>query len=158
MAIFGTLEVIKTQTINSRLLKAIEYLETADLPSVFSKVTQENKQTVEIEGKRIFVIFQKYNSKLLSDVKLEGHKQYIDIQYIYSGEERIFLANENDILKTDTYSPEKDIHFPEVKSFSHIQLRKGDAAILFPEDLHGPCCCVDFPAEVQKIVIKVALK
>jgi biofilm protein TabA len=68
------------------------------------------------------------------------------------------LATEKDIVKRDNYQCEKDIYFPEVKSFSFIQLRKSDAAILFPEDLHGPCCCIDKPSLVQKIVVKVEVE
>jgi biofilm protein TabA len=158
MAIFGTLDVLKKQTSNQRLIKAIEYLGKADLQAVFSTITIDKSQKVEIEGDKIFAIFQTYNSKKLEDVKLEGHRKYIDIQYIFSGEERILLASSKDIVTPYTYNSEKDIYFPAVKSFSHIQLRAGDGAIISPEDIHGPCCCVDKPKLAQKIVVKVAVE
>jgi YhcH/YjgK/YiaL family protein len=157
MAIFGTIEILKKQTQNAQLLKALDFILKTDIKSVFAQVTPEKKQTIEIDGKKIFAIFQSYSSKLPDDTKIEGHKEYIDIQYIFSGEERILLASEKDIVSPDPYNSEKDVYFPKVKNSSNIQLRKGDAAILFPEDLHGPCCCIDKPMPVEKVVIKVAV-
>lgn len=157
MAIFGTLAVARQQTNNPRLVKAIDFLMANNLQTVFNEVSTENKKTIEIEGDTIFAIFQEYTSKPLDGLKPEGHKKYIDIQYIFDGEETILLASTADITMPDNYDPVKDIYFPEVAACSQIRMRKNDAAILFPEDLHGPCGCVDKPCTVRKVVVKVAL-
>jgi YhcH/YjgK/YiaL family protein len=155
MAIIGSTEILEKQTQNNRIHKALDYLKNADIHQEFTAVSPGNNKTVEIEGKSIFAIYQAYDSKSLDTIKLEGHLKYIDIQYIFEGEEQILLASKADIVKDDTYNEEKDFYFPEVKKYASIQLKSEDAAILFPEDLHGPGYCIEKPASVKKIVIKV---
>jgi biofilm protein TabA len=157
MALFGTLGVLKLQTQNVKLQRAINYLEENNLREIFESVSPGNNRIIEIEGKQVYAIFQEYLSKLPHDVKIEGHHKYIDIQYIFEGKEIIRLASEKDIISPDVYITEKDVHFPSVAEYSQLLLRKGDAAIFYPEDLHGPCCCIDYPKNVKKIVVKVAV-
>jgi YhcH/YjgK/YiaL family protein len=118
---------------------------------------ENGSKKINLEGDDIIVNFQTYTSRAKNDLKIEGHKKYIDIQYLFSGEECIYLASQKDVLKAEDLDTEKDVFFAEVKSASAIHLRKGDALILMPEDLHGPGYCIDNLSEVQKIVIKVAV-
>lgn len=155
MAIIGSLEILEKQTQHKRILKALDYLKNTDIKQVFSAVSPGNNKKVEIEEKSIFAIYQTYESKTQETIKLEGHIKYIDIQYIFEGEEQILLASKADIIKDDAYNDEKDLYFPEVKKYAAIQLKAEDGAVLFPEDLHGPGYCIDKPANVKKIVIKV---
>ncbi len=157
MAIVGSIEVLKEQTQNQRLLKALNYLSTADISKEFEGVTTEKNKKIEIESDKIFAIYQIYLNKSHDTIKIEGHQQYIDIQYIHEGEEQIFLAPLSAIVENDLYNSEKDLYFPKVESFSIIQLNTTDGAILFPADLHGPGYCVNTPSPVKKIVIKVAV-
>lgn len=155
MAIIGSIEVLEKQTQRKSILKALDYLKNTDINQEFSTVSLGNNKEVEIEGRSIFAIYQTYDSKTHDIIKLEGHVKYIDIQYIFEGEEQILLASKADIIKDDPYNEEKDFYFPEVKKYAAIQLKSEDAALLFPEDLHGPGYCIEKPAVVKKIVIKV---
>lgn len=157
MALVGSLKVLKQQTQKSRLIAAIEYLENTDIKTEFKDVSAGNNKIIELNGKTIFAIYQTYESKPHNEIKVEGHKKYIDIQYIFEGNEQILLASPSDILKEDNYNEEKDIYFPKIKAYSIVQLKPGDGAILFPEDLHGPGYCVQEPGSIKKIVIKVAV-
>jgi biofilm protein TabA len=38
-----------------------------------------------------------------------------------------------------------------------VRLSAGRFMVLFPEDAHAPCCVWDQPAEVMKVVVKVAV-
>jgi YhcH/YjgK/YiaL family protein len=157
MALIGTLEVLKKQTTNQKILSALDYLQNTNVTELFSKVLHENSLKIEIQNKTIFAIFQEYTSKLENEIKMEGHKKYIDIQFVYEGNEKIYLSSEKYISKPDNYDAEKDVYFPKVNALWSISLIQNTAAILFPDDLHGPGYCFDKPEIVKKIVIKVEI-
>lgn len=98
-----------------------------------------------IDGAAIFAVYQTYTSKFPKHVKIEGHQKYIDIQFIFDGTEHILLATE------------KDVVFPKCGDYLWAKLRAGEAAILYPEDLHGLGYCADSLALAKKIVVKVSV-
>jgi biofilm protein TabA len=158
MALFGTLDVLAKQVADHALLKqGIQYLKSVDMKEMFADVTPGNNKKVEIKGKELFAIYQTYDSKPLSALKFEGHKRYIDIQFIFSGEEFIGVAGLGQITQPDAYNDEKDIHLSKVGRYSNWLMLPGEAAILYPEDMHAPCMAVNEPVAVKKVVVKVAL-
>ncbi|QQS52366.1 MAG: YhcH/YjgK/YiaL family protein [Bacteroidota bacterium] len=157
MAIVGNLRTLASQTSHTRILQALDYLSQTDLNAIFLTLSEGSSKTMEIDGKALFAIFQTYTSKTGETIKMEGHRQYIDVQYIFEGEEKILLASEEDITEADTYNVEKDYFFPKVAAFSSVILRQGEGAVLTPLDLHGPGYCVDKPGIVKKVVVKVAV-
>jgi len=48
---------------------------------------------VETDGERIFTIFQKYDSKDGLEPVFEEHRKFIDVQYLHSGCELIFVLD-----------------------------------------------------------------
>jgi YhcH/YjgK/YiaL family protein len=158
MALFGTLDVLAAQAPAHELLKeGIYFLQTVNMKELFNSVTPGNNKKIEIKGKQLFAIFQTYDSKPLDALKFEGHKKYIDIQFVYSGEEMIGIAGLQQVSERAEYNVEKDIHFSKVSRFSKWLLLPGDAAIFFPEDMHAPGMAVEQPGAVQKVVIKIAV-
>jgi len=158
MAIFGSLGVLQEQVSDSYLFEGISFLMNTDLGEIFKRVSPDNKEVVEIDGKNVYAIFQEYDTKLPEAVKMEGHEKYIDIQFIYEGNEQIDICGLNEITESDEYNDEKDIYFPEVSSYSSMVLNAGYGAILFPEDIHGPARCIGTPGRVKKVVIKVSVE
>lgn len=158
MAIIGTLSTIKDQANNTLFQKAINYLSTTDLDSIFEKVSTNKTVEIEIDGRDSFAIFQTYETKPIAEANMEGHKKYIDIQYIHSGVEQILVAPYSRIIKEGKYDKDKDLHFSKVADYSSFRMNAGMACILYPEDLHAPCISIDAPTKVEKIVIKVAIK
>lgn len=111
----------------------------------------------EIDGTDIYAFVQEYDSKLKDVAKNEGHRNYIDIQFIVSGEEIIEVC---DIafskLKTE-YNPEKDVefYFDAEKPTSCILL-SNEYTILFPHEIHKPGIAInEQQTPVKKIVVKV---
>ncbi|MBD7912182.1 YhcH/YjgK/YiaL family protein [Clostridium sp. Sa3CVN1] len=52
---------------------------------------------------------------------------------------------------------EKDVaFFKDIEHSSKLEINSGEYAIFFPEDGHKPCCALDAPSKVKKIVVKVA--
>jgi len=157
MASFGTLDILTNQTNTALFKQCINYLQNTNLDEIFAKVSPDNPIEIEIDGRNTYAIFQTYETKDIANAKMEGHRRYIDIQYIHSGVEQILVSPISRIVKKAEYDKERDLHFPKVADYSNFRLTAGMACILYPEDLHAPCISVDAPSKVQKIVIKVAL-
>lgn len=126
--------------------KAFDFIRKTD----FSKLVDGK---YEIDGDNIFALVQEYKTKDKVKAKLEGHRKYIDIQYLHSGVELIAYANlENQIVISD--DEEKDLAFYEGDG-SFIKLESQMFAIFFPQDLHMPGIKLTNANKVKKIVIKV---
>ena len=156
MAIFGTLQTLERQADPKKFGAALHFLKTYNLSSVFDNLSDGEKKIVEIDGKKVYAIFQKYNTKSLSQARLEGHKKYIDLQFIHKGTEQIGYADIADITGPADYDPANDIFFTTALRTSFITLAPSQAAILTPDDLHAPCLSTSpLPTPVCKIVIKI---
>ena len=112
----------------------------------------------EILGDDLFASVQAYNS-VTEDGKMEAHEKYVDIQFIVSGKETMYV---NDIQKsklTDAYREDWDVAFYEVDdNASVLTLTPGSFVVLLPNDAHRPCVAFGGVSEpVQKIVMKVKL-
>ncbi|MBK8808579.1 MAG: YhcH/YjgK/YiaL family protein [Bacteroidales bacterium] len=158
MAITGTIDSLKKQiATDSNLSKALAYLSDTNVSEIFTKLYLGEKKVVEIDGKNIFAIFSKYLPKNALDAKFEAHLKYIDIQYMFEGEERILIADIDKIMHPEPYNEEKDIYFMEARNHSELYLSKDDAVIFFPFDLHAPSIkAIKSDVIVSKVVIKVS--
>jgi len=132
------------------ILTALRYLRTCD----FSRL--ENKK-YEIDGENIFMIVSEYETKAPADKKAEQHKTYIDLHYIISGQEMIGWGHNNEANRiADPYDAIKErVLYEIVKDELYFPLKKGMAALLFPEDIHRPGLDYDGKQKVTKAVIKI---
>ena len=114
--------------------------------------------TVEIDGTNVFAIVQRYDTVKTDVPKFEYHQQYIDVQFIASGEEVIGWAPRERMLLTEAYDAGKDIAFGTVEKgkWTAAYLQAGQLAVLFPEDGHAPKNAAGAESSVMKIVVKVA--
>jgi len=129
--------------------------------SVFSFLRQHNLDALpagrtDLEGDALFALAQEYETKPISEGKLEAHKAYIDIQFIVSGEEFIGYAPLKNQPVAKAFDPAKDIGFYDGEAWFTLY-RKGMFAILFPHDAHLPGRHTDKPTQVKKIVFKIAV-
>ena len=128
--------------------KAINFLQETDFSNF-------QTGTVEIDGENIFAIISGYQTKDQKSCRLEAHKKYIDIQYIFSGSELIGYAPLNNQTVIEKYDEEKDVVFFEGET-SLMKLDAGMFAIFFPDDLHKPCInASENPETVQKVVVNI---
>ena len=158
MALFGTTATLEKQACKNKYGKVFDFLKNYDLASAFAGMNPGDKKTVEIDGKNVYAIFQVYKTKLHENAKLEGHRNYADVQYIYEGAEIIGYADLQDIDAEPEYNAEKDIYFCHSnKQLSHVILKAGEAAILEPCDLHAPCMMIGQQQVAKKIGFKVKM-
>ena len=104
--IYDTLEHAgQYRKLSGNLAKALDYLTGTELETV-------EAGRVEIDGERVFALFQSYETKPEND-RPEAHRKYIDIQYLIEGEELIGVAPLASMERVAEAAPERDIWFYE---------------------------------------------
>ena len=137
----------KYHSLHPLFAKAFEYLQSSDL-------IDYDEGKYPIDGNDMYASISEYVTK--SEGQLEGHVEYIDIQYILKGTEIIGFAPKNGQKETIPYSNERDIAFYE-GDYEPITLKAGEFIIFYPDDLHLPCLKNGKPSVVKKVVVKVRL-
>lgn len=132
--------------LTERIAIGLDYVKNTDMSAM-----EPGKYEVA-EG--ITAIISEYNTKELTDARLEAHEKFIDIQYIISGEEFIGYAPLNGQTPTIPYDAERDVVFYN-EEVSFTKLETGMFAIYFPTDLHQPCVKIEDTAPVKKCVVKL---
>lgn len=106
---------------------------------------------------RVKAIVSEYVTKEENENGFEAHRDYIDIQYLISGQEKIACLPLEYLKETKTYKAEIDAAFYEEKELKsqEIILGGGYFAIFFPQDGHKPGLCIGKQDFVQKVVVKI---
>lgn len=137
--------------VSEGLRKALEYIEKADFASMLNG-------EYEVDGREVFARVNSYNTEPAEAKKPERHYEYIDVQYLVSGSERIgycplteaFRVVEDNSLKNDV------VFYEQTFGENFIVLQEGDVAIFFPWEVHRPGCNSGaVSANVKKVVVKV---
>jgi len=99
-----------------------------------------------------------YNTKKIEEAKFEAHKDYIDIQILVSGNERIYYTNTVGLIPIAPYNEDKDIVFysDKVIGNDYLTLDGTNFVMIFPHEAHAPQVSVDInPKYVKKVVLKI---
>jgi biofilm protein TabA len=143
----------KQVVMNKRMEKAFHFLRETDLENL-------PDGRIEIDQGEIFAIVQSYQTKPIgSPVELEGHRKYIDIQYVVSGSELIGWVDIAKVQVTNQYDEGSDAWLGKVpdNELTMLRLPAKHAAIFYPCDAHAPQLMDGKSALVKKIVIKVSV-
>ena len=108
----------------------------------------------EIAGERVYAIIERTAGRTVSEGQLEGHRKYLDIQFLISGEESMGWHPRAGLVPAAEYDAEKDLEFFEGKPESIVRVPPGSFAIFLPTDAHLPLIG-DGP--IHKVVVKVAI-
>lgn len=108
----------------------------------------------EIAGNRVYAIVERKQGRKISDGKLEGHRRYLDIQYVVSGEESMGWRPAAGLASAASYDQERDLEFFEGEPESLVRVPAGSFAVFLPTDAHLPLIG-DGP--IHKVVVKVAI-
>lgn len=131
-------------------------------PAAFAFLARPDLSTLpdgrlDLDGARLYALVQTYATQPVAGGCLECHRRYLDIQFLLSGEEAIGYAPLEAAGRVVTaYDADRDIAFLDGAA-SLITLRAGDFAVLYPHDAHLPGRCIQQPAVVRKVVVKVAI-
>jgi YhcH/YjgK/YiaL family protein len=111
-----------------------------------------------IDGDQVYALVQSYETRT-GEITFEGHRRYIDLQYVARGEELLGWAPLAAAEVTRPYNEERDIWLGSVPQdqMTAVHMTEGFVAVLYPSDAHAPMRAWGAPAPVKKIVVKVAL-
>ena len=110
--------------------------------------------TYEILGEMVYAIIERYSGRKVEDGRLEGHRRYIDIQYVISGEESMGWSARSNLVPSDEYKEDKDLEFFDGEPESIVKVPPGSFAVFLPTDAHLPCIG---SGPIHKVVVKVAV-
>lgn len=89
---------------------------------------------------------------------MEAHEVFVDVQYLISGEERIFYTSKEGLKIQREYTEKGDMAFYDFDENSEcVCYKSGEAVILYPEEAHLPNRAVGEPMPIKKAVIKIAV-
>lgn len=107
----------------------------------------------EIDSRDVYAIVADCVAKEPEDVRLEAHKEYIDIQFSLRGEDRIGWAPLNKCTNVDyVYDSENDVALYTDTPQDWFALKADRFCVLFPQDAHAPLAGA---GPSKKIVVKV---
>lgn len=108
---------------------------------------------------RVKAIVSEYITKEVNENGYEAHHDYIDIQYLISGLEKMCCLPLEYLKETKAYSNEIDAAFYEEANVvsQEMVIGNGYFAIFFPQDGHKPGLWIDAPIEAKKVVVKVKI-
>jgi biofilm protein TabA len=138
----------KYYTVHPRFQRAFEYLINTDLDKVATG-------KYEIDAENIFAIIVNESGvpMLESTSQFECHNTYIDIQYVFSGEETIGWKSRSSCVDSrGDYDQQKDVLFYEDAPDFFFKLHPGQFGVYFPDDVHAPMIG---SGNIRKVVIKV---
>lgn len=135
--------------LSENLKKGFEWLKNTDLENI-----ADGKY--EIDGNSVYASVQTYETKL--DAKYESHRNYIDIQYMIKGCEKIGITDLNNCKTCIPYDSERDLEFYDINCKEEfIELPAKTFVVFYPHDAHKPSIAIDKQTNVKKVVVKVAL-
>lgn len=108
---------------------------------------------VLLDGDDVFVTTVEVDGKKSEESRLEAHMDYIDIHIVLEGAEQMAwapLEDAGDVLVP--YDKESDLIFYEGQPHDRVNLRPGQFAVVFPEDLHGPAIG---DGKIKKMIAKL---
>lgn len=151
--IYGNIHAKETETAYTSVIrKALEILRTTD-------VTNMHHGKYPLEGDRLILQINEVITGPMNTKRPEVHRDYIDVQYMVHGHELIgFYPDCGDGAVLEDNLDSNDVLFYQEREDNHeimLPMTDGCYAVFFPEDVHRPCCMMNGPEEVKKIVLKI---
>lgn len=109
-----------------------------------------------LQGENIFMNVMHFTTQSPEQKKAELHQQYIDIQMLLSGEERILFGMTDSARQCEEMHIEDDYQLcSQIADEQTMVLKPGKFVIFMPGEPHKPGCVVQAPMDIKKVVIKV---
>lgn len=110
----------------------------------------------ELDGDRVYVMIQDYETTSPDDERWEAHQNYADVQFLFLGREDIGVAPRKSLIPVTEYNKAEDCTFMRGHG-ALIELNPGYFVVLWPDDAHMPGRTLKDAETVRKVVIKIKL-
>lgn len=135
--------------LNENFQKVLDFMTKNDLKNM-------SAGSYEIDGRNLYVNIDKYKTKAITESVPEAHRNYIDIQIVLNGHEKIGYSNITNGKTEISYNFERDIEFLHADC-EYLKAYEGRFFIFFPQDLHHPCITDGNQSDIKKAVFKIKL-
>ena len=109
-----------------------------------------------LQGDDIFMNVMQFMTQPAQAKRAELHAEYIDVQILLAGEERIDFGLVDSARQCDEWHREDDYQLCDaIAGQQSITLQAGMFAVFFPGEPHKPGIQGETPAEIKKAVVKV---
>lgn len=126
--------------------EAFDFIRSQDLPNL-----EPGKSQIPGTGQNVSVIAKPGVTP--EEAKFEAHNAHIDIQVCISGSERMGWKPRSTCQNpVGEFNTEKDVIFYQDTPDMYFDLKSGQFAIFFPEDVHAPMIG---EGDIKKIVVKI---
>jgi YhcH/YjgK/YiaL family protein len=106
----------------------------------------------------VYALVMRAQSKAPAVAQFESHRDYVDIQYLVSGDEVLGVLPVGELSGATPYDIGKDVIFYATPTtYPALRLPPGHFAVFFPPDGHQPMCHAGAPGMLHKVVIKVRM-
>lgn len=110
----------------------------------------------ELQSDNLFMNVMELTTQLPTEKKAELHAQYVDIQLLLAGEERIQFGVNGAGRQCEERQVEEDYQLcSEIANVQTVTLQPGMFAVFMPGEPHKPGCAVGEPGEIKKVVVKI---
>ena len=140
-------------TLHPVINQALEWIAATDFSAL-----EPGKFDILPENK-MFCLYQTMETESASARRAESHFNYVDIQYLLSGEETIGVARAHPShgVVEDRAAQHDIVFYHQTHNESMIALEADTFVVLFPHDVHRPCCQTHGVSRLRKAVIKIHL-
>ena len=112
--------------------------------------------TYELQGRDIYVNIQDITTKPMEECFPERHIDYLDLQYVVSGVERMGYAPYTGKETVQWDMRDKDIIiYKDLENENFVDVAPGSYCIFFSDSIHRPGCSIGQPGNVRKAAAKV---
>lgn len=148
--VFGNIDNLNEYSfLEDKVLKCFEYAKSHDLKNF-------EKGIHEIDGDRLFVNIQEYETKPKEEKSWEAHKDYLDLHFMIDGCEQIDTGNISK-MKLLEYVKKDDFQALEGDNNASSILNNGDFLLCFPHDGHMPGISFNGSRKIKKAVFKIKI-
>lgn len=130
--------------------RALEFLKSHDFTTFIGG-------RYPIEGDLMYTNVDIVNTRVYEETKIEGHKDYMDVQFLVMGEEQMeVLIRQTHPEVVESYD-DKDCYFydPTQGGTVTITVRPGDYCIFYPGELHRTLIAPHEVQQIRKVVVKI---
>lgn len=150
--IFGNVKDLETSFawLPAPLKTAVEHLRKTDFDSLPAG-------NYDLQGRDIYVQVIDLSTKPFAETRPEVHREYIDVQFLVRGREKIGFATDTgkNAVAEDLLGQRDLLFYAGAENESMLTMTPGSFAVFLPTDVHRPACAFDQPEPVRKVVVKV---